>query len=114
VFYLTNYGTEGTASAGVQQAYEISTSGVDEYEAITLEFEIYPNPTTDYLTLDVKDYSKSELKYVLYDVSGRVLDDRDINQQNSIIEMMNYPKSTYFLRVSNGTTLMKIFKIIKN
>lgn len=114
-FYVTNYGVDGTASEGVQQAYEITSSvGVTEYDAITLEFEIYPNPTTDYLTLDVKDFSLNELDYVLYDVSGRVLDERKINQNNTIIEMMDFPESTYFLKVSNGTTIMKTFKIIKN
>ncbi|MCJ8292484.1 MAG: T9SS type A sorting domain-containing protein [Crocinitomicaceae bacterium] len=115
VFYMTSYGTDGTASQGVQQPYEISsTVGVTEYDAITLDFEIYPNPTTDYLTLNVNDFPLDELDYVLYDVSGRVLDVRKINQNNTIIEMMNFPESTYFLKVSNGTTTMKTFKIIKN
>jgi hypothetical protein len=115
IFYTTIYGTEGTAAQGVQQAYEISsTVGVTEYDAITLNFEIYPNPTTDYLTLNIKDFPLNELDYVLYDMTGRVLDTRKINQSNTIVEMMDFPESTYLLKVSNGTTIMKTFKIIKN
>ena len=115
IFYTTIYGTEGTAAQGVKQAYEISsTVGVTEYDAITLNFEIYPNPTTDYLTLNIKDFPLNELDYVLYDMTGRVLDTRKINQSNTIVEMMDFPESTYLLKVSNGTTIMKTFKIIKN
>jgi hypothetical protein len=66
VFYFTIYGTDGTATQGVQQPYEISsTVGVTEYDAITLDFEIYPNPTTDYLTLNVNDFPLDGLDYVL-------------------------------------------------
>lgn len=115
VFYTTNYGSEGTISQGVQQAYEISSAvGLSEYNAISLEFEIYPNPTTDYLTLDVKDFSLTGMDYVLYDMSGRMLVTRRINQSNTVIDMMDFPESTYFLKVSNGTTMIKTFKIIKN
>lgn len=115
VFYLTNSGIDGTVAQGVQQAYEISSVvGVKEYDAITLGFEIYPNPTIDYLTLDVKDFPLNELDYVLYDMSGRVLANDALNQIKTIIEMMNFPPSTYFLKVSDGTSIMKTFKIIKN
>ena len=107
--------SSGTASEGVQQAYEISsTVGVTEYDEITLEVEAYPNPTTDYLTLDVKDFSLTELDYVLYDMTGKVLITRKINQSNTIIEMMDFPEAMYFLKVSNGKSVMKTFKIIKN
>jgi hypothetical protein len=114
-FYITNFGAEGTEAQGVQQAYEISsTVGVTEYDEITLEVEAYPNPTTDYLTLDVKDFSLTELDYVLYDMTGKVLITRKINQSNTIIEMMDFPEAMYFLKVSNGKSVMKTFKIIKN
>jgi hypothetical protein len=115
VFYFTIYGTDGTAAQGVQQPYEISsTVGVTEYDAITLDFEIYPNPTTDYLTLNVNDFPLDGLDYVLYDASGRVLRNSKIDQSNTIIQMIDFPESTYFLSVSNGGTVLKTFKIIKN
>jgi hypothetical protein len=99
----------------VQQPYEISsTVGVTEYDAITLDFEIYPNPTTDYLTLNVNDFPLDGLDYVLYDASGRVLRNSKIDQSNTIIQMIDFPESTYFLSVSNGGTVLKTFKIIKN
>jgi hypothetical protein len=115
VFYVTNSGVDGTVAQGVQQAYEISSIvGVKSYDAITLGFEIYPNPTIDYLTLDVNDFPLDKLDYVLYDLSGRELANDVLNQNKTIIEMMRFPPSTYFLKVSDGKTIMKTFKIIKN
>jgi hypothetical protein len=115
VLYVTNSGIDGTVAQGVQQAYEISSIvGVNEFDAITLGFEIYPNPTTDYLTLDVKDFPFAELDYVLYDMSGKLLANDGLNEGKTTIGMINYPPSTYFLKVSDGTQIMKTFKIIKN
>jgi hypothetical protein len=115
VFYETYSGPTGTVAQGVQHAYEISsTAGVTPYEPITLEFEIYPNPTTDYLTLDASGFALGELNYVLYDINGRVLAKKDLTQTKTIIEMINFPQSTYFLKVSDETNIVKTFKIIKN
>lgn len=115
VFYKTNSGNEGTVAQGVQQAYEISTAvGIEEFDEITLDFNIYPNPTIDFLTLDVKDFPIEELDYTLYDFNGRILENKNLNQNKTIIDMINYPPATYFLKVSDGTKIMKTFKIIKN
>ncbi|NRA12669.1 MAG: T9SS type A sorting domain-containing protein [Crocinitomicaceae bacterium] len=115
VFYVTNSGIDGTVAQGVQQAYEISSIvGIDEFDAISLGLEVYPNPTANYLTLDVKDFSFGALDYVLYDLSGRVLANEELSQKKTIIEMRDFPPSTYFLKVSDGTSIMKTFKIIKN
>ena len=115
LFYETNSGIDGTVAHGVQQPYEISSFvGIDEFDAISLGFNIYPNPTTEYLTLDVKDFSLVELDYVLFDLRGRELDRQELSENKTIIEMRDFPPSTYFLKVSDGKNVMKTFKIVKN
>ncbi|MFT6502202.1 MAG: hypothetical protein ACJASQ_002327 [Crocinitomicaceae bacterium] len=115
VFTVTNSGVDGTVAPGVQQAYEISSVvGVEEFDEISLGFNVYPNPATNYLTLDVKDFAFSDLTYVLYDLSGRVLANKELSGNKTTIDMMNFPPSTYFLKVSDETNIMKTFKIIKN
>ncbi len=42
------------------------------------------------------------------------LDPYSKNQNKTTIEMMDLPKSMYFLKVSDGTNIVKTFKIIKN
>jgi hypothetical protein len=115
VFYKTYSSADGSSSEGVQQAYEISTAvSVDEFDEISLEMNIYPNPTSDFLTLDVKDFSFEEIDYILYDMNGKILEDKKVLDKKTIIDMMNLPPTIYFLKVSDGETVMKTFKIIKN
>ena len=65
VVYTTNTGSNGSIAQGVQQPYIISTTGLNE-TTIHLEMSIYPNPTTNYLTLKV-DLTKN-LSYQLFDM----------------------------------------------
>jgi len=58
VVYTTNTGTTGSVAQGVQQPFEILVvTGLEEAKGINLSVSAYPNPTTDYLTLEVPDFS---------------------------------------------------------
>lgn len=114
-FYMTYTCVDGSVAQGMQHPYEISTAlGLDDYEAITLEFQVYPNPTMNQLTLDLKDFSVAGLDFVLYDAGGKLLDQRALVQNKTSIEMAYLPPATYFLKVSDGKKIIKTFKIIKN
>jgi hypothetical protein len=112
VVYTTNTGSNGSVAQGVQQPYEISvTTGVNE-TTINLELSVYPNPTTDYLTLKVE---KTEgLSYQLYDLQGKVIASKTVNGTSTNISLEEQPTATYFLNVVNNTQVVKTFKIIKN
>ena len=112
VVYTTNTGTNGSVAQGVQQPFEISTTvGINE-TSINLEMSVYPNPTTDYLTLKVED--NSNLSYQLYDLQGKVIENKKVNANSTIITMEALPKATYFLRVTDNKNTVKTFKVIKN
>jgi hypothetical protein len=112
VVYTTNTGTNGSVAQGVQQPYEISTTvGINE-TSIHLEMSVYPNPTTNYLTLKVED--NSNLSYQLYDLQGKVIENKKVNANSTIITMEALPKATYFLRVTDNKNTVKTFKVIKN
>ena len=62
IVYTTTTGTSGSVAAGVQQPFEISTvTGIEEANGINLTVTAYPNPTTDFLTLEIKDFELSAL-----------------------------------------------------
>ncbi|MGI6479934.1 MAG: hypothetical protein ACOX0M_10915 [Salinivirgaceae bacterium] len=62
VAYQTHTGTSGSVSEGVQQPFEISVvTGIEEAKGINLSVSAYPNPTTDYLTLEVEEFDLSNL-----------------------------------------------------
>jgi hypothetical protein len=112
VVYTTNTGTNGSVAQGVQQPYEISTTvGINE-TTINLELSVYPNPTTDFLTLKVE---KTEgLSIQLYDLQGKVITSKTLNSTSTNISLEAQPSAIYFLKVTKNNHLVKTFKIIKN
>jgi hypothetical protein len=114
VVYTTATGTNGSVAQGVQQAYEISiTTGVKE-TTINLEMNVYPNPTTNYLTLKVDDFELSTLNFQLIDLQGKVIENEKVNSNTTSINLEKLPKAIYFLNVTKINQLVKTFKVIKN
>ena len=112
VVYTTATGTNGSLAQGVQQPYEISTTVGIKETAITLELSVYPNPTSDYLTLKVED--NTELNYQLYDLQGKVIENKKVSSTTTSINVENLSKAIYFLNVTKNNRIVKTFKIIKN
>lgn len=115
VVYTTNQGTNGSVAQGVQQPFEISVVvGIEEANDIKLLVSAYPNPSTDYLTLEVKDFKLSTLSFHLYDMQGKHLQTQKITSSQTSIVMSNLVPATYFVKVLEGNKEVKTFKIIKN
>jgi hypothetical protein len=114
VVYTTHSGTTGTLAQGVQQGYEITVeTGIEEAEGITLIVSVYPNPTGDFLTLKVRNYTNEELIYQLYNMNGRLLESENLTENETNISMSNLLPASYFLKVINHNKEIKTFKIIK-
>lgn len=113
VVYTYNYGTDVIVAQGVQQPFEISILGLDNYQ-INLVMQTYPNPTKDYLVLNVHALDLSNMIFQLYDVNGRLIETRTMFSPIETICMMNLPSSVYVLKVTNNNIEVKSFKIIKN
>jgi hypothetical protein len=114
VTYNTNTGTNGSVTQGVQQAYEISVvTEIETAKSISLTISAYPNPTTDYLTLEIQEFELSGLSYQLYDMNGKTLLNEKITNSLTNIAMSNLVPTTYFIKVIAGNKEIKTFKIIK-
>lgn len=113
VVYTTNTGTNGSMAQGVQQPFEIQTVLGTENFNINLQLAVYPNPTTNWLQLDVKNTDFSKLSYQLFDLNGRLINSQKITSENSTIQMEQLPAAVYFLKVVDSRKELKTFKIIK-
>ena len=114
VVYTTNTGTNGSVAQGVQQPFEISVvTAIEEAKGINLSVSAYPNPTTDYLTLEVKEFELSNMSFQLYDMSGKLLQNEKITGNQTSIVMSNLVPATYFVKVTESNKEVKTFKIIK-
>lgn len=114
VVYTTNTGTNGSVAQGVQQPYEISVvSGVEQVKDINLIFLAFPNPTTNFLTLKVENYDNKNFSYQIYDINGKLLENKKLTGNENTISMANFIPATYFLKIPDNNKEVKTFKIIK-
>ena len=114
IVYTTHTGATGSVAQGVQQPYEISiVLGIDNHST-NLGLSAYPNPTTNFLTLNVGNAELSTLNFQLYDILGKLIESRKIISSSETIAIENLPTATYFLKVTNNNNEVKTFKIIKN
>ena len=114
VFYSTVTGTNSTLTEGVQQPYEIFrvTSSHDGMES-SLTVLAYPNPTTDYLLLEIDNPIKNNLRYQLFNGQGQLLSSKTISNSQTIISMGNYISAIYYLKIFQNHKEVTSFKIIK-
>jgi hypothetical protein len=120
VVFNTNSGSSGSVSEGVQQTYLISNIGVEE-TALNISLSAFPNPTTDYLTLQINEYNNEILIYKLYDIHGKELSNGKVQASQTFIDMNIFPPATYFINVINQENLpadrqgkkIQSFQIIK-
>ena len=100
---------------GVQQAYQITdVTAISDEQKIGITCAVYPNPTTDVLTLKLGDYKGSSiLSYQLYNMNGTLLEQKKIESNQSGIAMKHLVSGVYFLRVTKGNQDFRVFKIIK-
>ena len=115
VVYTTNTGANGSIAQGVQQPYEISViTGLEEAKGMELECAVYPNPATDFLTFKVKNYAHMNLSYQLFDMNGKLIENRKITSNETQINIGMLVPGTYFLKVFDNQKEIKTFQIIKN
>ena len=113
VVYTTNTGTTGSVAQGVQQPFEIQTVLGAENFNINLQLAVYPNPTTNWLQLEVRNTDFANLSYQLFDLNGRMILNEKITTETSSIQMERLPAAIFLLKVVSNNKEVKTFKIIK-
>ena len=101
----------GTIAQGLQQPYDILNLTTVE---TGINISIYPNPTKDFILLNVQDASTQNMTYILYDVLGKVIESKELSGNQTSISMVSLANDIYFIKVLENNTELKFFKIIKN
>ena len=77
----------------------------------TKELLIYPNPTSDAITIEYLHYTGTE-KITLFDITGRPLLDRNLSDYFSTIDISSFSKGVYFIKVITQESIF-VKKLIK-
>jgi len=113
VINMTNTGTNGSVSTGVQQPYEIYIVNGLEQTDVTLQIVVYPNPVIDQLTLKIKNNKPSIFSIQLYQADGKLIKSKKMTENKIVMDVHELIPSTYLLKVIKSGKEIKIFKIIK-
>lgn len=115
VVYTANSSSSGTLIQGIQQPFEIFViTGLEEAAGINLTFEVFPNPSTDFVRLTIKNYELEYLGYQLFNVNGILIHAERIVDEETVIDMGKLAPGNYYLHIRDSQREVKTFKIIKN
>ena len=64
-----------------------------------LQVEIYPNPTSGIVNVN---FATAGYELVLFDMNGKLLKQQTANEQNTILNISQFPSGIYFLTVKSG------------
>lgn len=84
-----------------------------ELEAF-FNLKIFPNPTSDYLTIVKNESSQSDLLTVqIYSINGNLLHTEEIKENHLLIDLKQFQTGTYFFKFTNNKGISKFVKILK-
>jgi hypothetical protein len=112
VAYVGVSNTNGSVSQGVQQTYQVTTVGILLADA-DFSLSVFPNPTTNQITLEVGSYNNQLLNYVLVDTEGKLIQANKVLDKQTNIDMNSLPTASYMMEVYEDNKKVQSFKILK-
>ena len=74
---------------------------------------VYPNPTNDYLVIDLKYKEVANTSFELLNPDGKRILQDELSQTLNYLSLKNIPAGYYLLKIHDQNQKSQIFKIIK-
>jgi hypothetical protein len=102
----------GLYSTGIADScdYTYKWTGIESNSIVT-DIKVYPNPVSDWI--EIESNTNKELMISIVDLSGKVL----VNSKlcgSSKIDLTNFQKGFYILKINQPEKILETRKIIKN
>jgi hypothetical protein len=105
-----------TLGGGFTSSATISTASIQEPNVAVLNVKVYPNPTTDLITIAIQDTKLSQVGIEITDINGKVIsNEKYAGISNNIgINSAAWNTGTYFLKLKgDDNEVLGIYNIIK-
>ncbi len=93
-----NWGMNTPAYVVIDELTPASSASISEVSS--MNFEVYPNPTSDVLTVSSEVENGT---IMVHDLIGKVVLSQNINSNLNVLNVSELPKGVYLVTVSNGT-----------
>lgn len=101
-------------SEGVQQTIEVYVLGIESPNPLVNSIKLFPNPSSDFITISTKDLNIFNLRYELYDINGKILWVNSISSSETKIDISTLDSGIYLLNIMDINHTLKMFRLIKN
>lgn len=91
--------TGAILTQGFQQT-NLTIVQVEKINAPTISCIVYPNPTSDQVSVKIENIGNEKILLELYDVKGVKIFDKKVTEQITNIDFSDYQAANYFLKVS--------------
>jgi hypothetical protein len=101
-FYGTVTGAKVTTINESVTTYAPAPTGMASAESFRLDFNAYPNPGSEFLAVQVNGLNRDVLQLYLYDIAGRLLDQKRISPGSTIayFDVRTLYPGQYLVKVS--------------
>jgi len=106
-FYVASVAGNGGTATNTQVVFNTKTIGgvLGINEAQLLQFSMYPNPSDNYVTLQLPSgTNKANVK--IFDYLGKTLIQKNLNNTNNNLDISNLSACIYFLRLQSDTKVV--------
>ena len=87
-------------------------SSTDDVEQTAGAVSVYPNPMTNYATVELDNVEATEAILELVDITGRILRQYQVNASSITIERVELSTGVYFYRLRDTKELLAQGKLI--
>jgi hypothetical protein len=109
--YLTYSANNGTLSQGLQQAYELLSLNVAEWNK-DFKVAIYPNPVIDYLVIEIPE-TDPELSYHIISSEGKVVKNGRLSDIKTTVDLNAFVSEGYFIEIRKNNLPVRQYQFIK-
>ncbi len=89
----------------------LGITALEDHE-ITVDLTIFPNPTSDYLYVSLYDYLPQKAQFILYDVSGKIQEQKNIQKGINQFDFTALLPGMYFYEIKDSHHTLKKGKLL--
>ena len=84
-------------------------------ELETIRLNIFPNPTSESITISIENSNIKKVKYTICDINGRLIKEGKIKTDNEVLDISSFDSGVYLIKVNDKQgNLIAANKLIKN
>ena len=100
IYNVTLFATNGASTdMEIKEGFITVTDETSISTTNNSEVEIYPNPTASIVNVSAEGL----LQISIYDITGRIVFEKDVNSDNETIDISRFQQATYAIRITTDT-----------